>query len=245
MMKLKLFLPCLCISSVLTFNAFAAESNLWLQQASNNNLRTDLERARDINRKPVETLEFFGLQANMRVVELMPGKGWYSKILSAALAEKGQFYAAFNTSRIPKAVKFTAVGAMTEFQKQPGAGYIFNIASADIAVKNLNMVLTFRNIHNFTAAARAKLHKAAFNALKSGGVYGVVDHSKRHMEDFTKATWRRIDPVLVIKEALQAGFIFEDFATLHARAEDSLTFDTKHKSLPNESDRFTLKFRKP
>jgi len=245
-MKLKLLLPSVCLASSLAFSAYAAESSeVWLQQAVNSSSRTDVEKVRDINRKPIETLKFFGLQPNMKVVELMPGKGWYSKILSAALAEKGQFYAAFNTRRIPEYVKYTATGALTEFQKQAGAGYIFNIASANIGVTDADRVLTFRNIHNFTAPARAKLNKAAFDALKSGGVYGVVDHSKRHMEDFTEATWRRIDPVLIIKEAVQAGFIFEDFSTLHARAEDTLQFDTKHKSLVNESDRFTLKFRKP
>jgi len=245
-MNLKLFLPSICLASSLAFNASAVDSSdAWLQQAINTSSRTDIEKSRDINRKPIETLRFFGLQANMKVIELMPGKGWYSKILSAALAEKGQFYAAFNTKRIPESVKYTATGALSDFKKQAGPGYIFDITKATMGVTNVDMVLTFRNIHNFTAPARMKLNKAVFDALKPGGVYGIVDHSKRHMEGFTAATWRRIDPVLIIKEAVQAGFIFEDFSPLHARAEDNLQFDTKHESLVNESDRFTLKFRKP
>ena len=107
------------------------------------------------------------------------------------------------------------------------------------------MILTFRNAHNFTAETRARLNKAAFAALKPGGVYGIVDHTKRHMEPLGDWTWRRLDPVMVILEAVQAGFIFEAYSDLHARQEDELKYDTRHDSLVNESDRFTLKFRKP
>ena len=107
------------------------------------------------------------------------------------------------------------------------------------------MVLTFRNAHNLDSAGRISLSEAAFAALKPGGVFGVVDHTKRHMEAFSKATWRRTDPVQIIKEALAAGFEFVDYSDLHARPEDGLEFDTRHESLVNESDRYTLKFTKP
>lgn len=227
------------------FNHAFAEPTGWLQQATDNPLRTDKEKARDVNRQPIATLAFFGLQPDMRVVELMPGGGWYSKILGAALAKDGEFYAAFGTDRIHEEVKFISTGTMSNRSKQDSAGFIFDIDSADLGVNNVDMVLTFRNMHNFSPIARGKINKAVFDALKPGGVYAVIDHSKRHMEAFGDWTWRRIDPVLVIKEVQQVGFEFEDFSSLHARPEDELKYDTRHDSLINESDRFTLRFRKP
>jgi predicted methyltransferase len=107
------------------------------------------------------------------------------------------------------------------------------------------MVLTFRNAHNLNSAARTSLNRAVFAALKPGGIYGVVDHTKRHMQGIKKWTWRRSDPVQIIHEAILAGFEFVDYSDIHARPEDELLYDTRHDSLINETDRFTLKFRKP
>ena len=75
-----------------------------LENAMASEIRTPTETARDKNRKPVETLEFFGLRDNMKVVELFPGGGWYTKLLAPVLAENGEFYIAFGTSRAQSAV---------------------------------------------------------------------------------------------------------------------------------------------
>jgi predicted methyltransferase len=107
------------------------------------------------------------------------------------------------------------------------------------------MVLTFRNVHNMTPNARAMLNKAVFEALRPGGVYGIVDHTRRHNEPTSPENWRRIDPVVVIKEALDAGFVFDAFSDLHYRVDDELRYDSQASSLAGYSDRFTLKFRKP
>jgi predicted methyltransferase len=84
-----------------------------------------------------------------------------------------------------------------------------------------------------------------FDSLKPGGIYGVVDHTRRHNDPTTSENWRRIDPVLVIKEALDAGFVFEGYSNLHFRPDDELRYDSQRPSLAGYSDRFTLKFRKP
>ena len=107
------------------------------------------------------------------------------------------------------------------------------------------MVLTLRNYHNMTPATRAVLNTAVFDALKPGGVYGIKDHTRRHMDPGSEETWRRVDPVLVIKEVQAAGFVFEDFSTLHYRPDDELRYDSQRPSLAGYSDRFTLRFRKP
>jgi len=175
--------------------------------------RSDDHRARDANRKPVETLEYFGLKDDMTVVELLAGSGWYTSILAPVLKDKGKLYVSIGTQRLePHIDKYgirdmiEIVGKVEGFAKTDLPGYIFDIASVDLGVKDVDLILTFRNIHNLNARARKVVNDAAFKAHKPGGIYGVIDHTKRHMQPFNAETWRRIDPILVIKEVLDAGF---------------------------------------
>ncbi|MFT4561486.1 MAG: putative methyltransferase [Gammaproteobacteria bacterium] len=213
--------------------------------------RTDKEKTRDKNRMPRETLAFFGLEDDMRVIELFPGGGWYTKLLGPFLADKGALFIALGTEDLqPNLEKFgieqvQANGTMKNFTKTDAPGYIFSIDSIDLQQSDIDMVLTFRNAHNLDDAARMTLNRAVFAALKPGGIYGVIDHTKRHMEGLKKWTWRRTDPVQIIKEALAAGFEFVNYSNIHRRPEDELLYDTRHDSLVNETDRYTLKFRKP
>ena len=224
---------------------------LAIEQALASEIRTPEERARDAReRKPVQTLEFFGLKPDMTVVELLPGAGWYSKILGQVLADKGRFYVAIGADRLAprfkewKLDKVMVAPAKVDL-KPSGQFGVFQSDAVELGVKDADMVLTFRNYHNMTPATRALLNKAAFDALKPGGVYGIVDHTRRHMDPGSSETWRRVDPVLVIKEVQAAGFVFEDFSDLHYRADDELRYDSTRPSLGGYSDRFTLRFRKP
>ena len=115
----------------------------------------------------------------------------------------------------------------------------------DFGVSDLDMVLTFRNVHNFGHEGRMLMHEKSFAALKSGGVYGIVDHTRRHMERDDPENRRRIDPVLVIKEAQEAGFEFVDYSDLHFRADDELEYEVGRRSVSGNTDRFTFLFRKP
>ena len=222
-----------------------------IEAAMASDIRTPEERARDAReRKPVQTLEFFGLQPNMRVLELFPAGGWYTKILAPVLADQGKLYIAIGADRLAPRLKEWKLDkvevAPAKATPQPSGQFgVFKMDSVDLGVKDLDMVLTFRNLHNLTPETRANLNKAVFAALKPGGVYGVVDHTRRHNEPGTVENWRRIDPVVVIKEALDAGFVFDGFSDLHYRPDDELRFDTARPSIANYSDRFTLRFRKP
>jgi predicted methyltransferase len=84
-----------------------------------------------------------------------------------------------------------------------------------------------------------------FEVLKSGGLYGVVDHTKRHMEPENHENRRRIDPVLVIQELTGLGFEFVGYSDLHYRADDELEYEVGRRSVSGNTDRFTLLFRKP
>ena len=86
---------------------------------------------------------------------------------------------------------------------------------------------------------------ANIHPLKPGGIYGVVDHTRRHMEPSGSENRRRLDPVLVIKEMLEQGFEFVDYSNLHFRADDELEYEVGRKSVTGNTDRFTLMFKKP
>jgi len=228
-----------------------SETTLAIEKALASDIRTPEERARDAReRKPVQTLEFFGLKPDMTVIELLPGAGWYTKILGTVLADKGKLYVAIGGDRLaPKLKEWkldkVEVPAVKAELKPSGQFGVFQSDAIDIPVKNADMVLTFRNYHNMTAETRAKLNSAVLGTLKPGGIYGIVDHTRRHNEPPTAETWRRMDPVLVIKEVEAAGFEFVDFSPLHFRPDDELRYDSQRDSLSGYSDRFTLKFRKP
>ncbi|WP_439106104.1 class I SAM-dependent methyltransferase [Congregibacter sp.] len=213
--------------------------------------RPEADRARDRNRKPLATLKFFGLQDDMRVLELIPGGGWYTRVLAPVLAEDGKLYVALGAGRLSEGLLtepgfegVTVIEDEANMRRESGSRY-YTMDSVDLDVDNIDMVLTFRNVHNFDAGGRAGMHAAAFAALKSGGIYGVVDHTKRHMESETPENRRRVDPVQAIKEIEAAGFEFVDYSTLHYRADDELEYEVGRKSVSGNTDRFTLKFRKP
>jgi len=222
-----------------------------LEKAMASDVRTDAEKDRDENRKPVETLEFFGLRDNMKLIELIPGGGWYTKLLVPVMAENGEYYAAFGTSRIANSVltlpgfedaKITAADA--KIYRKDGAR-LYTLETTGLGVTDADMVLTFRNYHNFDADGRAAMNKAAFDALKPGGIYGVVDHTRRHMEPDNPENVRRTDPVLAILEIENAGFKFVGYSDLHYRADDELRYEVGRKTVTGNTDRYTLKFVKP
>ena len=239
--------------AVWSLPAIAQQSNVKerVMAAMADDIRNEAEIARDRNRKPVETLEFFRLEDDMRVLELLPGGGWYTKLLAPTLRENGELYIAIGTDRVQEnllsqdgfdRVKVVAIGAELE---RTGPFRTVNISAFDFGVRDVDLAVTFRNMHNFTPEGRRNMNSAVFDALKSGGLFGVVDHTKRHMEPMTNENRRRADPVQIIHETLTAGFEFVDFADLHFRPDDELRYEVGRKTVTGNTDRFTLLFRKP
>ena len=207
--------------------------------------------ARDKNRMPLETLNFFGLKDDMRVVELIPGGGWYTRVLAPILADNGKLYVALRTESVIENVLstpgFEKVEALTTSDNahRPEGSRYYTIEDFEFGVSDIDMVVTFRNMHNFDAASREIVNRQVLKALKSGGLYGVVDHTARHMEPPSHENRRRVDPVMIIKELLDLGFEFVDYSDLHYRADDELEYEVGRRSVSGNTDRFTLLFRKP
>lgn len=232
--------------------ALAAENDLEtrLKEAMASDIRTDAERARDANRKPIETLQFFGLEPDMRVLELVPGGGWYTKLLEHALSADGELYVAIFTDTVAAMVEDGILDDLhvveVEGERVPSeTSNRFKIENLHIPVENIDMVLTFRNMHNFTEEGRRILNEEVFRVLEPGGIYGVVDHTRRHMQADYYENWRRMDPVQMIKEIEAVGFEFVDYSTLHYRPDDELRYELSRATVRGNTDRFTLKFRKP
>jgi len=187
----------------------------------------------------------------MRVLELLPGGGWYTRVLAPVLAENGTLYVSIGTNRVKTTVltepgfeEVVVLENNANVRRPDGARY-YAMDDFDFGVSDLDMVLTFRNLHNFDAESRARMNRQVFKALKSGGLYGVVDHTKRHMEPENVENRRRIDPVLVIKEMQDVGFELVEFSDLHYRADDELEYEVGRRSVSGNTDRFTMLFRKP
>jgi len=213
--------------------------------------RSDKDRARDANRRPIETLKFFGLKEDMRVLELLPGGGWYSNLLAPVLAEDGKLLVAVGTQGIEKmqsAGAFADVEVVEiedgEFGRAEGSKR-YHVEKMKLKTKNIDLALTFRNLHNLDAETRDLLNREVFRVLRKGGLYGVIDHTRRHMQSDNDENWRRMDPVQMIKEIEAAGFKFVDQSDLHYRYDDDLVYEVGRRSVSGNTDRFTLLFKKP
>ncbi len=248
--SLSILAPVFISESIAADNSFDTTKKS-LQSAMKAEIRTEKDTDRDRNRMPIETLEFFGFRNNMKVIELLPGGGWYSKLLAPTLKDKGQFYVALGSGRVEKTLldkegfeKTKALDTGTTLSKPEGERF-YNMTDFDFGISGVDMVLTFRNYHNFNEKSRRLMNKEVFEALKPGGIYAVVDHTRRHMEELNSENGRRVDPVLAIKEIQQAGFELVDYSDLHFRADDELRYEVGRKTVSGNTDRFTLKFIKP
>ena len=249
-MRLLLLFP-----MVFSILAGAAEPTLMkvkIQAAIDHDRRTDADQERDRNRQPMEMLTFLELQDDMQVLELMPGgSGWYTKILGPVLEEKGKLYLSIGTDAVStliadkqgfsktEVIPFDGITQSTAEERRA------TVPEFSFGVRKLDMVLTFRNAHNFDAVGRANINQAAFEALKRNGRYAVVDHTRRHMQRDSAEVWRRIDPVQVIKEVQTAGFKLVDYSDLHYKPDDELRYEVGRKSVTGNTDRLTLLFEKP
>ncbi len=240
--------------------------------------RTEEERARDQFRNPKETLEFFGVEPDMTVVEIWPGGGWYTQVIAPYLKQGGgKYYAAgFSPEGASDRVREALSTFERNFVEKPdiygdvemsvlGEGH-------DIAPEGTaDMVLTFRNVHNWQGRGTAETFFAEFyDALKPGGVLGVVEHRADGNDDLpTDGSSGYVYEADVIALAEAAGFDFVARSDINANPADAKDhpfgvwtlppvrrssevrgmsdpdFDRERYDAIGESDRMTLKFMKP
>ncbi len=229
--------------------------------------------ARDGWRHPEESLAFFGLRPDMTVVELSPGGGWYTEILAPYLRDKGQLIlAADDPESLQAGRRRSAERLKKKLDAEPAVYGRVRLAVfepparlAYAAPASADLVLTFRNVHNWAADGDAvvlAVFKSAFDSLKPGGVLGVVDHRlpADRLQD-ASASSGYVQVAYVSRLAQAAGFRLAASSEINANPRDTADPAGGVWALPpsyankaadrarfeaiGESDRFTLRFVKP
>lgn len=233
--------------------------------------RSEANRARNEFRHPAETLEFFGLAADMTVIEILPSRGWYTEIMAPYLRDHGKYYAAHFSPNA--SLSYMAPNLRNFEEKITAEPELYG----KITVRHLNpphevaiappesadMALTFRNVHNWIMADQEHEFFAAFYAaLKPGGVLGVVEHrAKPDAGMDVMRTSGYVTEAYVREVAAAAGFEFVGSSEINANPKDPTVHPEGVWTLPpnfrmgdedrgkyaeiGESDRMTLKFVKP
>ena len=254
-------------------NAYAQDAAAALDQILAGDHRDPKNAARDKYRHPKETLQFFGVRPDMTVVEVWPSGGWYTEILAPLLKDQGKYYAAWYATQAkgtPDAAKQNEKRFEAKLADRPDL-YGKTIKTSVLAPEyvdlappgSADMVLTFRNVHNWAKGGYADaMFKAFYDVLKPGGILGVVDHRAKPGTGFgVQARTGYLTEDYVIGAAQKAGFKLIASSEINANPKDTKDYAGGVWTLPptlrlgdqdkekylaiGESDRMTLKFEKP
>lgn len=225
--------------------------------------RSDKNRARDGFRHPEETLRFFQVQPTQQVIELWPGGGWYTEILAPLLRERGKLSAVVANGPYLQPYK-DFLASRPDLYDRVGLVEVTPPTALSLGPDNsADVVLTFRNLHNWMSNGfAAELHAAIYRVLKPGGVYGLVEHRAKpgtSLDASSKSGYVTEEAAIALATA--AGFVLEEQSAINANPKDTKDHPNGVWSLPpslrggdtdrekfvaiGESDRMTLRFRKP
>lgn len=210
------------------------------------------DAAKDATRKGPEIVAFAEVKPGQKVVDLIPGGGYFTRLFSLTVGPTGKVYAVWPDEydkvskpdsdvmrKMAAAAPFTNVVVLT----QP--------AKAFSASEPVDLVFTSQNYHDYPdpfmgRVDPAVLNAAVFKALKPGGLYVIIDHAGRPGTGMKETdTLHRIDVATVKSQVTAAGFVLEAESPLLANPADPKTADVFDKSIRGKTDQFTLKFRKP
>ncbi len=242
-----------------------------LQKILNGKHRSEENKHRDQYRHPEQTLAFFDVKDDMTVVEIWPGKGWYTEILAPYLRDKGKLYAAhFSPENQEPYFKESLKAYLDKLRKQPKLyGKVeVTVLQPPKQVKiapdeSADRALTFRNVHNWMGKDQAtEVFSAMFKALKPGGILGIVEHRGSSIKpQDPKALSGYVSEDYIIALARNAGFEYLAKSEINANPKDTKNYPEGVWTLPpslklkdkdrekylaiGESDRMTIKFIKP
>ncbi|NQU72351.1 MAG: class I SAM-dependent methyltransferase [Rhodospirillales bacterium] len=213
--------------------------------------RSEANRARDRNRDPARAMQFCRLGDDMKVIEFAPGRGWYTEILGPVLKDRGELHIAFSAARLARLDDKLKLGPLSKVRKLPipvtrnPTNRKFVFRSLEFGTADADLLLNIREYHNIDPDSVAVFNRGIYAALKPGGYYCIIDHTRRHMAPDERENRRRMDPVLVIRQVQRAGFRLVDFTDLFFRPDDELRYEVGRRTVAGNTDRFTLLFQKP
>lgn len=251
-------------------NAVDASDNLIIKAVASKH-RSEQNAARDIYRHPVETLQFFGIKPDMAVLEILPGSGWYTEILAPILKDNGQLtlasFGADHPNNFFKKVHNSLVDKMhTNPDIYRNAELVLfekdNKYLPEVADESQDMVVTFRNTHNWIRyGGIEEIYPAFHRVLKKGGTLGVVQHRALTGSDYKLSAENGYVPQAYLIEFIEnIGFKLVSTSEVNANPKDTKDHRAGVWSLPptyrlkdvqkehykaiGESDRMTLRFEK-
>jgi predicted methyltransferase len=233
-------------------SAMALQANDLIAAAVANPARPQEDRDRDVLRKPAETLEWAGVKPGMRIMDLVPGGGYFTRILSRAVGADGRVFAMQPTEAVAAFPQYREM--IEKMAAEPGydnVSVLFQPVAGFDAGQPLDMVFTALNYHDFHAdfmgdADGPQVNAAVFRALKPGGLYVIIDHhaaAGAGLADVNRL--HRIDVEQVKREVLAAGFVLDGESDLLAHPDDPRTAMVFNPAIRGRTDQFMLRFRKP
>lgn len=213
--------------------------------------RPDADRKRDEDRKPAESVAFTGMKPGDRVVDMIPGKGYFTKIFSKVVGPTGWVYAYFPSDLAALYKKNNVAMPPAADPDYPNVSSIFAPMAQFLVPEQVDIVWTSQNYHDLHdkfagPVDLAVANKAIFDALKPGGVFVVLDHAALPGSGLSATdTLHRIDPAVVKTEVEAAGFKFVGESKVLRNPADPHTALVFDKSIRGHTDQFIYKFQKP
>ena len=242
-----------------------AETSPALKKAVEASTRSPSNVARDGFRHPGETLAFFGVKPTDTVVEIWPGGGWYTEILAPYLKDKGTLYAVDFWPNDLRGIQALQTKDPALYGKIKLAAFPASGSDPVVPAGTADAVFTFRNVHNWQMGYKrgnvpyaTDAFKQMYAMLKPGGVLGIEDHRLPESASTDREKNSGYIKVSSIRKlAEDAGFVFEGASEVNANPKDTTDYPggvwtllpglrggEQYRAI-GESDRMTLKFRKP
>ncbi|MEC9250649.1 MAG: SAM-dependent methyltransferase [Pseudomonadota bacterium] len=228
-----------------------AEPSRWdsIMEAVEDAERPEEDRLLDANRHPAEVLDFAGVERGWAVADIVPGNGYYARVLSTAVGDMGRVYA-YNPSWV--AERFGDADAALSLIADRRANMSHHVgdledfgASFDQPLDAVFMVLFYHDT-GYDVTDRARMNQAIFDALAPGGVFVVIDHHAIEGSGLDAVeTLHRIDASLVVAEVSAAGFVLDSESDMLANPDDPRDISVFTPQIRRNTDRFVYLFRKP
>lgn len=211
----------------------------------------DADRGIDARRHPAEVIAFSGVKPGDKVVDLIPGSGYFTKVFSKIVGPKGHVYMIWPNEYAKEAQPDPVKNAELAKTGYANTSVILQPGAAFATPEPVDLVFTAQNYHDYPDKFMGKidpmvLNRAVYKALKPGGVFLVVDHTAEAGSGMRDTdTLHRIEPAIVRKQVTDAGFVYEGESKVLRNPADDLKKVVFDKAIRGHTDQFIYKFRKP